>query len=110
MSARKVQQLIVVTAIGFPLLATVAGVLSARQRGEETQPWSAGRCYRASFLDPAQQQTLRVLENPVGAWVRVQSDPSSPRVPGAPARGRVWLNTATVFAITEIECSSSAAD
>ena len=86
--------------------AFLSGVVSAGQRGEEAQPWTAGRCYRASFLDPAQQQTLRVLENPVGAWVRVQSDPSSPRVPGATPRGRVWLNTATVFAVAEIECSS----
>ena len=88
-------------------VVAAASVVAARQ-AEDARPWAAGRCYRASFLDPAQQQTLRVLENPIGAWVRVQSDPQSPRVPGAPARSRVWLNTAMVFAITEIECSSMA--
>ena len=94
----------VILVISAAVLAA-AGVLAARQP-DEAGPWSAGRCYRASFLDPAQQQTLRVLENPGGAWVRVQSDPNSPRVPGAPPRARVWLNTATVFVIAEIECTS----
>ena len=87
----------------------LAAVLSARQQ-DEPGPWSAGRCYRASFLDPAQQENLRVLESPAGPWVRVQADPKFPRVPGAPPRARVWLNTATVFAITEIECSSFPGD
>ena len=84
------------------LAITAAGI--AGQRGDDAQPWTPGRCYRALFLDPGQQQTLRVLDAPAGAWVRVQSDPKSPRVPGASARGRVWLNTATVFAVEEVEC------
>lgn len=84
----------------------VTGAVWADQRGDEAQPWMFGKCYRVVFLDPAQQQTLRVLENPVGPWVRVQSEPRSPRLPGASPRGRVWLNTATVFAVEEVECSS----
>jgi hypothetical protein len=97
----------VATIIGSAaLVVALAGAGSARQRGDDAAPWTPGRCYRASFLDPAQQQTLRVLDNPVGAFVRVQSDPRSPRVPGVSPRGRVWLNTATVFALEEVECSS----
>lgn len=101
--------------LGTALACVVmAGMLTravwADQRGDEAQPWMVGKCYRVLFLDPAQQQTLRVLENPVGPWVRVQSDPRSPRVPGASPRGRVWLNTATVFAVEEVECSSFPGD
>lgn len=103
---KKVTLAACVASAAFVVLATV---LVAQQR-DEAGPWSAGHCYRASFLDPPQQQNLRVLENPAGAWVRVQSDPTSPRVPGSAQRARVWLNTATVFAITEIECSSFPAD
>ena len=87
------------------LVVFAAAALAARQP-DAAGPLTAGRCYRTTFLDPAQQHIVRVLENPVGAWVRVQSEPFSPRVPGAPARARVWLNTSTVFAITEMECSS----
>ena len=100
----------VVIVAGAVVAAALGGALArevwADQRADEGQPWAAGRCYRVLFLDPAQQQTLRVLENPVGAWVRVQSDPRSPRVPGASPRGRVWLNTATVFSVEEVECST----
>jgi hypothetical protein len=94
--------------IGLTCLVTAGVAVSvwAAQRGDDGHPWTAGRCYRVLFLDPAQQQTLRVLENPVGPWVRVQSDPRGTRVPGATPRGRVWLNTATVFAIEETDCSS----
>ena len=96
--------------IGCALMATAAAGALGRNawaaQAVEERPWVAGECYRVSFLDPAQQQTLRVLENPAGAWVRVQSDPRSPRVPGASPRGRVWLNTAAVFAVAEIECST----
>jgi hypothetical protein len=104
-----VKQGIVAACLVCAAFVVLAVVVSARQ-AEKAGPWNAGRCYRASFLDPAQQQTLRVLEDPAGTWVRVQSDPTSPRVPGAAPRARVWLNTATVFAITEIECSSLPAD
>ena len=97
-------------AIAAGLIGIVTGGVAvsvwAAQRADDGQPWTAGKCYRVLFLDPAQQQTLRVLDSPVGPWVRVQSDPRSPRVPGASPRGRVWLNTATVFAVEEVECSS----
>ena len=69
--------------IGLTCMVTagVAASVWAAQRGDDVQPWTAGRCYRVLFLDPAQQQTLRVLETPVGPWVRVQSDPRGPRCP-----------------------------
>lgn len=86
------------------LLAGLVG-LSARQAEAETSPWTVGHCYRATILEPPQQHTLRVLEPPSGVWVRVQSDPRSPRVPGASGRGRVWLNTLSVFSVEEVECA-----
>ena len=103
---RKVNATVVGAMLAAAALVIGLATILAAQGGEAAGPWAAGRCYRTSFLEPAQQQTLRVLEDSVGPWVRVQSDPISPRFPGAPPRARVWLNTATVFAIAEIECSS----
>lgn len=91
---------------GLVAVAFVGGVLSARQGTDAAQPWAAGRCYRATVLDPSQQHTLQVMEDPVGAWVRVRSDPRLPRVPGASPGGRVWLNTMSVFSVQEVECAS----
>jgi hypothetical protein len=85
-------------------LAGGAGLLARQQ--DAPQPWSAGACYRAASLDGEQQHVIRVLEAPRGQWVRVQGDPMSPRVPGTTSRTPVWLNTALVFTLQQIECST----
>ncbi len=90
------------------ILAGVGAVLGsglAARQAEDVQPWSEGACYRATTLEGDEQHTLRILEAPRGAWVRVQSDPMSPRVPGA-SRRPIWLNTALVFSLQQIECST----
>jgi hypothetical protein len=82
-----------------------AGFAAARQGIEAPQPWAAGHCYRATVVHGEEQHTLRVLEPPRGDWVRVVSDPMSPRVPGATGRTPVWLNTASVFTLQEVDCA-----
>jgi hypothetical protein len=88
------------------LFAAAAGARAARQADDGVQPWVEGRCYRVTIIYPEQQHVLRIVEAPRGAWVRVRSDPISPPVPGASGRSPVWLNTASVFTIQEIECST----
>jgi hypothetical protein len=70
------------------------------------QPWQVGKCYRVFPADRDQLYIFKVLEPPAGAWVRVQSDPSNPEVPGARPQAAVWLNTASAFSIQEWPCQS----
>jgi hypothetical protein len=88
------------------LLAAATMVRAARQTAEGPQPWAPGRCYRVTIIYPEQQHTLRVVESPRGDWVRVHTDPLSPSVPGASTRRPIWLNTASVFTLQEVECAT----
>ncbi|HSL20618.1 MAG TPA: hypothetical protein VK886_03720 [Vicinamibacterales bacterium] len=104
---RSVNRVTVVSVIvGIVVVGFLAVAVAARQAGDAAPPWTAGRCYRATVLEPSQQHTLQVLEDPVGAWVRVRSDPRLPRVPGSTPGARVWLNTMSVFSVQEVECAS----
>lgn len=98
----------VVTAMGLAGLLGMAAAPGAARQSVSQEPWTPGYCYRVTIIYPEQQHTLRVLEAPRGAWVRVVSDPASPRVPGAPPRSPVWLNTASVFTLQAVECSREA--
>jgi hypothetical protein len=92
---------------GLLVVTSGAAVVALRaQRGDEPQPWAVGSCYRAVMLDGEQQHVIRVLEASRGDWVRVQGDPMSPRVPGSTSRTPVWLNTALVFTLQQIECAT----
>lgn len=89
------------------LIAVIATAALAGRQAHEPQPWTPGACYRAATVEGDQVHTLRILEPPRGEWVRVQADPMSPRVPGAgSSRTPVWLNTALVFSLQQIECSA----
>jgi hypothetical protein len=67
-------------------------------------PWQAGRCYRVFPSDPDTFHLFKVLQNPNGDWVRVQSHPSSPAVPGMRQPAPLWLNTKSPFAVQEWPC------
>lgn len=87
------------------VVLVVAGAAWGARQADEPQPWRAGNCYRATLIG-GDLHSVRVLEDPQGTWVRVQADPMSPKVPGASARAPVWLNTALVFTLQQIECAT----
>lgn len=85
--------------------ASARGGQAAAQGATAPQgPWQAGRCYRVFSDDRHELHTFKVLEPPAGQWIRVQSDPASPPVPGAAPQARLWLNADAVFAVQEWTC------
>jgi hypothetical protein len=93
---------------GISLLG-VGVALNARQtatQGTATeQLWEVGECYRVFPANRDQLYIFKVLEPPRGAWIRVQSDPSNPPVPGARPQVPLWLNQSSAFAVQQWPCS-----
>jgi hypothetical protein len=77
--------------VGLLSGATVSVALrasSGRVQDDAQQPWQIGRCYRVFPAERDQTYVFKVLDPPAGQWLRVQSDPAAPRVPGAGRRCR----------------------
>jgi len=97
--------------VGAVLLSAVclSRVYVPAAAGQETVVSSAGqllagRCYRVFPSDPDTFHLFKVLQFQNGDWVRVQSHPSSPAVPGGRQPAPLWLNTRSPFAIQEWPC------
>jgi hypothetical protein len=96
---------------GFTAAALAAIVIAARVPFDPTrvlaaaaQPWQVGQCYRVFPADRDTFYTFKVLDAPEGPWVRVQSVPASPPVPGANPPVVQWLNSTSAFMVQQSEC------
>ena len=69
------------------------------------EPWQAGHGYRIFPENRDQLYVFKVIEPSSGPWIRVQTDPAAPRVPGARPEAPLWLNGNAVFAVQEWTCS-----
>jgi hypothetical protein len=93
---------------GLVLILTLASRAAApppqEPAGVSAQVWQVGQCYRVFPENRDQLYIFKVLEPPAGSWIRVQSDPKSPVVPGARPQVPLWLNTNSAFAVQEWSC------
>lgn len=92
---------VVTTSISVSSSSTAA----SQSQPAASQPWQVGQCYRVFPADRDTLYTFKVLEPPVGGWVRVESAPSSPLTPGGLRQAPLWLNTASAFAVQEWSCN-----
>jgi hypothetical protein len=102
--------LLISTALVGAVVATSLSVSSSSTAASQSQPaapqpWQVGQCYRIFPADRDTLYTFKVLEPPVGGWVRVESAPSSPPTPGGLRQAPLWLNTTAAFAVQEWSCT-----
>lgn len=70
------------------------------------QPWQVGTCYRAYLDDEKPPHLVKVTDAADAPWIRIEPQPSGPRIPGARERDPMWINTAELFAAQEAPCPS----
>jgi hypothetical protein len=78
---------------------------AGQDAADRTEPFVVGRCYRVFPADRDQTYIFKVIGPATGEWLRVQSDPAAPRVPGARPTVPLWLNLRSPFAVQEWSCS-----
>jgi len=103
--SERMRRALVATAAVATATAVASVGLARQEVGQSREPWQAGRCYRVFPEDREQLYIFKVLDPPSGGYVRVQTDPSAQRVPGARPQQPLWLSTAGMFAVQEWPCS-----
>jgi hypothetical protein len=106
---------LVVFVIGAGLIVGSAGILSATwnapvadraaQEQALVRPWQVGSCYRVFLRASEPPDLFKVVASPEGSWVRVETAPGAPWVPGSRPPARVWININSVFVVQEWPCS-----
>ena len=97
--------LLVIVAVAFG--ATIGAYCTSPTSAQgvaAAQPWQSGQCYRVIPANRDTIYTFKVLEQPSGTWVRVQSVPTSPESPGGKPQVTQWLNSGSVFVAQEWSC------
>jgi hypothetical protein len=87
----------------FGVALGAAGMV--RQTDPPRRAWEPGSCYRVFRVGEKIPDSLKVVSVD-GPWIRVESDPRAPWVPGARQQAWVWVNADAVSIVQEWPCSS----